>query len=136
MNDVQATRGDDRSEESRLRNTLDQIRKILETAVCTEGCDKGVVVLSQDGPTHPETMEVEEICMTCDGCGWYEGGKCLQTTCEKCKGSGVIKTGRMRTYQVYDHQYFSPLGDALIAAWELTKPQEPQDKKNADATGR
>lgn len=29
-------------------------------------------------------------CDRCDGCGWYEGGATLKTTCEVCGGSGVI----------------------------------------------
>lgn len=57
------------------------IREKIEEAVCTEGCDKGVVMLSQDGPTHYDS----EL---------------------KC--------------QVYDHEFFSPLGDALIAIHDLT----------------
>lgn len=32
----------------------------------------------------------QEYCDRCDGCGWYEGGATLNTTCEKCGGSGVI----------------------------------------------
>jgi len=28
------------------------------------------------------------ICMYCDGVGWIEGGKTLQTTCPECKGTG------------------------------------------------
>lgn len=32
-----------------------------------------------------------EYCDRCDGCGWYEGGKTLQTTCEKCGGTGVAR---------------------------------------------
>jgi DnaJ-class molecular chaperone len=32
-----------------------------------------------------------EWCPRCDGCGWYEGGKTLGTTCEQCKGTGKIK---------------------------------------------
>lgn len=63
---------------------LAQIAGLLETAVCTVDPDKGVVLLSQEGTTHPETY-----------------------------GD--------RTIQVYDNQYFSPLGEALIAAWELAK---------------
>ncbi len=31
-----------------------------------------------------------EYCDRCDGCGWYEGGKSLQTECEKCGGSSLI----------------------------------------------
>lgn len=63
-----------------------EIEEILEKAVCTKEPDKGVVLLSNHGPTHTEVIN----------------GK---------------------TYaNVYDHQYFSPLGDALIAAWEKAKP--------------
>lgn len=29
-------------------------------------------------------------CDHCDGCGWYEGGRYLVTTCETCKGRGWI----------------------------------------------
>lgn len=36
--------------------------------------------------------EREEECRNCDGCGWYEGGPTLQTTCSKCKGTGVVRT--------------------------------------------
>jgi hypothetical protein len=63
------------------------IRAKLSEIVCTEGCDAGVVMLSQDGPTHPET----------------HGG---------------------RTIQVYDHEYFSPLGDALMEAWKMAGGEE------------
>lgn len=71
-----------------LESRLAKIAAVLETAVCTEGCDKGVVLLSDYGPTHTEVV---------DG----------------------------RPMQVYDHEYFSPLGDALIAAWELAKGERP-----------
>lgn len=30
-------------------------------------------------------------CGCCDGCGWYEGGKELKTTCEVCNGTGKIR---------------------------------------------
>jgi hypothetical protein len=39
-------------------------------------------------PLKSLTNEVE--CDFCDGCGWYEGGKALKTTCEKCNGTGKI----------------------------------------------
>lgn len=29
-------------------------------------------------------------CDRCDGCGWYEGGKYIHTTCEKCHGKGYV----------------------------------------------
>lgn len=31
-----------------------------------------------------------EECLDCDGCGWYEGGATIQTTCTKCGGTGEI----------------------------------------------
>lgn len=33
----------------------------------------------------------EECCDRCDGCGWYEGGKTIQTSCEVCQGTGIVK---------------------------------------------
>lgn len=54
----------------------------LEVIVCTVGCDAGVVMLSEDGPTH-----------------WDPVTKCY----------------------VYDHEYFSPLGDALIDLHQTLK---------------
>lgn len=33
-------------------------------------------------------------CDNCDGCGWYEGGKTLQTKCEKCNGAGKVEVPR------------------------------------------
>lgn len=32
----------------------------------------------------------KEYCDFCDGCGWYEGGPTLMTTCEKCNGTGIV----------------------------------------------
>jgi hypothetical protein len=34
--------------------------------------------------------DTRPYCTNCDGCGWYEGGPTLQTTCEVCKGTGRI----------------------------------------------
>lgn len=34
--------------------------------------------------------DMAEYCDRCDGCGWYEGGKTLQTECETCGGTGLI----------------------------------------------
>jgi len=37
-------------------------------------------------------MKKEYIeCDRCDGCGWYEGGKTIQTKCEVCNGTGKIE---------------------------------------------
>jgi len=38
-------------------------------------------------------LDKEEFieCDNCDGCGWYEGGQFIQTTCEKCKGTGQVE---------------------------------------------
>lgn len=67
-----------------MSTRLAAIRSKLEEAVCTVGCDAGVVMLSQTGPTH-----------------WDEE----------------------RKIDVYDHEFFSPLGDALIEAWMMTDPE-------------
>lgn len=64
---------------------LDEIRTKLESIVCTEGTDAGVVMLSYDGPTHTEIVNGQPL-------------------------------------QVYDHEYFSPLGDALMELYKLTAP--------------
>jgi len=32
-----------------------------------------------------------EYCGNCDGVGWIEGGKTLQTTCYACDGSGMVR---------------------------------------------
>lgn len=42
-----------------------------------------------DGPKKPPTHK-KVYCERCDGCGWYEGGKTIQTKCEECGGSGVV----------------------------------------------
>lgn len=39
----------------------------------------------------PKVVKGIEWCDRCDGCGWYEGGKTLQTTCEKCRGTGRVR---------------------------------------------
>jgi hypothetical protein len=75
----------------RLEFKLAAVRAKLEEIVCTEGCDAGVVMLSQDGPTHPEVI----------------------------KGVAL---------QVYDHEYFSPLGDALIEVWKMTDPNNERSE--------
>lgn len=74
---------------SQLREKLASIRTQIEDIVCTEGEDKGLILLSHDGPTHfdPE-----------------------------------------RKIQVYDHEFFSPLGDAMIALHNLTVPDEEKGK--------
>lgn len=71
----------------RLDKRLARVAEILEAAVCTQPPDEGVVVLSQDGRTHKETIN----------------GK---------------------TISVYDNDYFSPLGDALMVAWKIANGLE------------
>lgn len=67
----------------RLTERITAIRTKLESIVCTEGCDRGVIYLSNEGPTHTEVID---------------GKPC----------------------EVYNHENFSPLGDALIELYELT----------------
>ena len=64
-------------------------RERLEKIVCTEGDDKGVVMLSNEGPTN---FDPELNC------------------------------------QVYVHEHFSPLGDALIEAFEKCVPESSNDE--------
>lgn len=40
------------------------------------------------------TIVVKVECDYCDGCGWYEGGPTLMTTCEKCGGNGFVEEER------------------------------------------
>lgn len=82
-------------ERDELRARLDKIAATLEKAVCTEGCDKGVVLLSEHGATHIERIDGRDV-------------------------------------QVYDHEHFSPLGDALIAAWELARNDAFAARVNQD----
>ena len=37
-----------------------------------------------------EIVKVRVECEQCDGCGWYEGGPFLDTTCEYCGGKGFV----------------------------------------------
>ena len=62
-----------------------EMRLKLEDIVCTVAPDEGVVMLSQEGPTH------------------YDAELKIQ---------------------VYDHEYFSPLGDALIELHKLSNVGE------------
>lgn len=66
--------------QQRQSYALSMIREKLGSIMETEGCDAGVILLSQDGPTH---FDAEVNC------------------------------------QVYDHEYFSPLGDALMEIYGL-----------------
>lgn len=46
-----------------------------------------------------EENESQE-CDQCDGCGWYEGGPTLKTTCEHCNGTGQIDGNDLIYYLV------------------------------------
>lgn len=76
-------------------NTVDIAAAIakLEEIVCTEGCDAGVVLLSEEGPTHQEVWDGKPV-------------------------------------RVYDHEYFSPLGDALIALYKILKGESDAARKD------
>ena len=85
-----------RAENARLKHNLEAVRRVLEDAVCTVDPDKGIILLSDDGPTHPEIIDGREV-------------------------------------QVYEHDYFSPLGDKLIEAWELTEPNAFEEREKLRA---
>lgn len=42
----------------------------------------------------------EEVCDLCDGCGWYEGGEALKTTCANCNGTGSVEESDLMYYLV------------------------------------
>jgi hypothetical protein len=55
-------------------------------------------IIDQHGRNSPPRVDAPppkpaEYCDRCDGCGWYEGGKAIQTDCEKCNGTGVVQAG-------------------------------------------
>lgn len=51
---------DCRTKLKKYRESLAMIRSKIEDAVCTEGCDKGVVMLSQDGPViYDEDLKID-----------------------------------------------------------------------------
>jgi rRNA maturation protein Nop10 len=57
-------------------------------------------------PNLSKALEEEDFeCDRCDGCGWYEGGKTLKTTCEKCGGTGVIKKPKQYKEEVDKELY-------------------------------
>jgi hypothetical protein len=47
--------------------------------------------VDRGAPSAPPAPTVVE-CERCDGCGWYEGGATIKTTCEKCGGTGVLRS--------------------------------------------
>lgn len=69
-------------EKGRQIGNVDAMLAKINEIVVTEGIDKGVVLLSQEGPTHYDTE---------------------------------LKV------QVYDHENFSPLGDALIELHDMIR---------------
>lgn len=73
------------SEHELLKHRLAEIRHRLQSIVCTDGVDAGVVLLSQES---------------------------------KSRYDPVLEC------QVYENEYFSPLGDALIGLYELTDTEE------------
>ena len=44
----------------------------------------------------PEPAKQTRYCGDCDGVGWVEGGKALQTTCRTCGGSGIERVPEKR----------------------------------------
>lgn len=62
--------------------------------------DRGNVALPPRG-AEPAPVRTE-ICMECDGCGWYEGGAALQTHCKACDGTGVVPHPSFRAHQAVE----------------------------------
>jgi hypothetical protein len=49
------------------------------------------VKVEQEGTGEQVAQGAIVECDLCDGCGWYEGGITLKTTCGRCKGTGVVQ---------------------------------------------
>lgn len=68
--------------------------------------DEAVIIdaaLSSNAPIpEKEPEQTPEVCMDCDGCGWTEGGKTLQTKCEKCGGTGEVPRRRPSGEEKHD----------------------------------
>jgi hypothetical protein len=75
---------------------IDDAKAALENIVCVKDPDRGVVLLSNDGPTH---YDAEAKC------------------------------------EVYDHENFSPLGDALIALHGILSGLSPPAPAAPQADG-
>lgn len=71
-----------RSQRDNLRRIVNEALGDLANIVCTDDVDGGVVLLSNDSPTHYDSE---------------------------------------RNCQVYNHEHFSPLGDALVALHKKLK---------------
>ena len=56
----------------------------IETAAEAATCKDYLQVSSRRG-------SAQNMCDECDGCGWVEGGRVLQTKCKPCNGTGIIK---------------------------------------------
>lgn len=74
---------EEKTENRRLRRTIEAVRSKLEDIVCTEGEDAGVVLLSTEAPYEPE---------------------------------------RVNGIPVYQLEYFTPLGEALMDLYKKTAP--------------
>jgi dUTP pyrophosphatase len=74
-----------------LLPTVQVVEGELFTALSSRG--EGGFGSTGDGlkPKPKPQPEIEMIdCDQCDGCGWYEGGPTLKTTCTVCKGVGKL----------------------------------------------
>lgn len=85
------------AQNDQLRQAMADVTQRLEAIVCTEGCDRGVILLSHEGPTHTEVVNG-------------------------------------RPMQVYDHENFSPLGDALIELYERSRERSGQGGEHENAS--
>jgi len=59
----------------------------LRNPVC-DGTDAGLGCVCGHAERHVPAAVPREECHDCDGCGWVEGGKALQSVCPTCKGTG------------------------------------------------
>lgn len=69
---------------------------ILDIKYC-KNCESGFLIKIDGYDSYIDSGWVEKVpvdkntrayCSYCDGCGWYGGGKTLQTDCQHCNGTG------------------------------------------------
>lgn len=65
----------------------------------THRADRWWLVECEDANTGRDVIAgVTDDCDRCAGCGWWEGGRTLMTTCRECNGTGAIARGRILSH--------------------------------------
>jgi hypothetical protein len=76
-----------------LSDELDEVKSLLRRQA--EEDDEDAAALAAQNAAIDARADLWE-CDRCDGYGWYEGGVTLQTSCERCGGTGVVDRSAAR----------------------------------------